>query len=109
MAEPDNGGDAVAPGADPGEALGEALLEGSGFDGSGSDGTGNDGSGSEADGVGNGTIGVGVGVGRGVGTGVGAGVGGGVGTGDGVTAGPVTITIGGTPRGAPVPLQPWSR
>ena len=81
-----------------GDALGEALLDGSALVGSGSDGwqdgIGSDGTG--RDGVGSGTIGLGVVVGGGVGTGVGAGVGAGVGTGDGVTAGPATTTIGGT-------------
>ncbi len=99
---------AVAPGELRGDALGDALADGSGVVGSGSDG------------IGSGWqwrerrrrerhVGLGVGVGGGVGTGVGTGVGGGVGTGDGVTAGPATTTIGGTPRSAPLPLHPWSR
>lgn len=71
-------------------------------DGSGSDGSGNDGNG-----IGSGIVGVGVG--RGVGLGLGLGVGTGVGVGVGVTAGPVTTTIGGTPRSAPAPPQFWSR
>ena len=108
----DDVGAAVAPGEPRGDALGEALPDGSGLVGSGSDGIGSDGIGNVgigSDGVGSGTIGLGVGVGGGVGTGVGAGVGGGVGTGDGVTAGPATTTIGGTPRSAPLPPHPWSR
>jgi hypothetical protein len=107
-AELEEVGEGVAPGEPVGAALGEALLEGGGSDGIGSEGSGSDGVGSGTIGVGVGR-GVGMGVGAGVGAGVGEGVETGVGTGDGVTAGPLTTTIGGTPRSAPLPPQPWSR
>ena len=70
----------------------EARTVGPGVDGGGRT-TGTDG------------IGVGTGVGTAVGTAVGTGVGLGVALGVGVTGGPVTTTMGGTPRSEPAPAQ----
>lgn len=105
---PIEGSGTVGQGTGVGDGVGSGSVGSDGVGvGSGIVGKGRLGSGRL--GVGSGRLGVGSGTGVGVGVGVGATVGTAVGTGVGVTAGPVTMTTGGTPRRAPVPLQSCCR